>query len=453
MITATPDQQPAAVGRPPHRRALAGARRALARARTTWLADSAAMTVGSTAFAIALIVLETALATAILFQVGGAPHPVVHLYYVPITSAAIRFGWRGAVAAAVPAGLLAGPVAPHLLLAAGPIDSSWVVRAVMYVGVGLLVAMLSGQAKHSVATTLRDAISSRALLRALERGDLEAHYQPIVELRTGRVVGIEALCRWRDPAGSWVPPAAFIPLAERTGVILPLGRFMLRQATAQCAVWSAQGLGHLVVNVNVSAEQLSDPAFLADVSTALVTSGLRPEQLCLEITESTIIRNPEAALATVTAAHQMGILIALDDFGTGHSSLAYLQDFPIDVIKIDQSFVARVDCDPKCSTLVLAIIEMSHALGATTVAEGIERPSQYASLHVLGCEDGQGYHLGRPGPAPATGQGWLQQAETDPEVLARLAAAWPDAARAYDPDTVDRGSAPLPTRDTTDGSR
>ncbi len=360
--------------------------------------------------AVLLVTGGIALVTVLLAWVGGAPHPIVHLYYVPIIIAATRLGWRGVLASALPAGLLAGPVGAMLLGEPVPSGSAWIVRAVMYLAIGALVAALSRQADRSLTSTLRDAVDARHLRRALDDGTLEAHYQPIFDLATEAVVGVEALCRWRDASGQQVPPASFIPLAERTGVILDLGRFMLRATTAQCAAWSQLGHDHLVANVNVSAEQLSDRTFLTDVSAALLASGVRPEQLCLEITETAIIGNPEAALATVSAAHALGILIALDDFGTGQSSLAYLKDFPIDIVKIDRSFVSDVDCDPKRSALVLAIIEMSQALGATTIAEGIERQSQLDSLRSLGCQGGQGYLLGRPGPAPSAGTEWLQRA-------------------------------------------
>ena len=376
-------------------------RRAVARALR--LADS-------TALAIAVVVVEIALVTAVLTAVGGPPHSVLNLYYVPITYAATVLGWRGAVGASVSAGLLAGPLSPLLLGVGSATDSSWLVRSVMYVAIGLLIATMSRQARHPITTAIRDAAGARRLRRGLDRSAFASHVQPIIDLSSGRIVGAEALCRWWDADGTPVPPAAFIPLAERTGVILDLGRFMLTEATRQCAEWSQHGLGHLVINVNVSAEQLSDRGFLGDLSAAIAASGLRPQQLCLEITESAIIRNPEAALLAVRTAHGLGIRIALDDFGTGHSSLAYLQEFPIDVIKIDRSFVASVDTDPRCSTLVLAIIEMAHALGATCIAEGIERESQLTSLAMLGCEQGQGYHLGHPGPSPAPGEGWLPRA-------------------------------------------
>jgi EAL domain-containing protein (putative c-di-GMP-specific phosphodiesterase class I) len=154
-----------------------------------------------------------------------------------------------------------------------------------------------------------------------------------------------------------------------------------------------------VVTVNVSAEQLIRSDLLYDVTTALREANVPASALCLEITETAVIRDPAAAMVNVRAAHDLGVLVALDDFGTGSSSLAYLKDFPVDIIKIDKSFIDDVDQDPKASALVLAIIETAHALGATTVGEGIERESQLESLRVLGCDSGQGYLLGRPGPA------------------------------------------------------
>ncbi|WP_372594886.1 putative bifunctional diguanylate cyclase/phosphodiesterase [Actinotalea sp.] len=365
--------------------------------------------------AIVVVALELALVTAVLLAVGGPPHAVLNLYYVPIAYAASVMGWRGAIGAAGSAGLLAGPLSPVLLGASAAADPTWLVRAVMYVAIGLLIATLAGQSRYPLTAALLDGAAARRMRRGLERRRFAAHVQPIVDLRSGRVVGAEALWRWRDSSGEAVPPSTFIPVAERTGVILDIGRFMLAEATRQCAEWSAQDLGHLVVNVNVSADQLSDRGFLGDLSTALAASGLRPEQLCMEITESAIIRNPEAALTTVRTAHDLGVRIALDDFGTGQSSLAYLQDFPIDIIKIDRAFVSNVDSDPRCSSLVLAIIEMAHALGAVCIAEGIERESQLTSLAVLGCEQGQGYFLGRPGPAPAPGEGWLLGATRAPQ--------------------------------------
>jgi EAL domain-containing protein (putative c-di-GMP-specific phosphodiesterase class I) len=350
------------------------------------------------------VVIGLAGSTALTFTLGGAAGAVVQTFYVPILIAARRFRSAGAVATAIASGLLAGPLRP-VSDAAGSAQPvwSWVLRMGMYLVVGLLLAWFSESSRASLAAMLRDHGSAGALRRALTVGEIHAHYQPIVSLVDGHVVGFEALCRWDSPRRGSTRPAQFIPMAERTGVIVPLGRLMLTAAAGQASAWRESGYRELVVTVNVSAEQLSRPDLVADVRAVLDSAGLAPSTLCLEITETAIVRDPVAATENVRAVHALGVRIALDDFGTGHSSLAYLQDFPVDVIKIDKSFVDGVDVDAQASTLVRAIIGLAHALGATTIAEGIERPSQMEALTALGCDLGQGYLLGRPGPATQYG--------------------------------------------------
>ena len=349
--------------------------------------------------AIALIALEVVIITLLTFRLAGHASGIYHAYYLPVVMAANRFRWRGAIVTGVVAGLFAGPLRPVNDLA-GPAQQTWawVLRGVMFCLIGLLVAWFSQESSSSLATVIRERGNARSLRDALKREQLHAYYQPIIDLTTGVVVGFEALCRWTHTVDGPIPPSEFIPLAERTGVVVPLGRYMLRRAAAQAAAWHASADGRLIVTVNVSAEQLSRTDLLDDVTAALRTARLPASALCLEITETAVIRDPVAAMANVRAAHQLGVLVALDDFGTGHSSLAYLKDFPIDIIKIDKSFVDNVDVDPKASSLVLAIVQLAHALGAMTVAEGIERATQRESLRLLGCDMGQGYLLGRPGP-------------------------------------------------------
>jgi EAL domain-containing protein (putative c-di-GMP-specific phosphodiesterase class I) len=263
---------------------------------------------------------------------------------------------------------------------------------------------------------LRDHGDAGALRHALAVGEVHAHYQPIVSLVDGRVVGFEALCRWDSPRRGSTRPAQFIPMAERTGVIVPLGRLMLTAAVGQASAWHQSGHNGWVVTVNVSAEQLSRPDLVTDVRAALDAAGLAPSNLCLEITETALVRDPVVATANVRAVHGLGVRVALDDFGTGHSSLAYLQDFPVDIIKIDKSFVDGVDVEPQALALVRAVVGLAHALGATTIAEGIERPSQMEALTAVGCDLGQGYLLGRPAPA-------AQYSDPDPDVPAHVARA------------------------------
>lgn len=352
--------------------------------------------------AVAIIGATIGAIALLTFRVAGQATGIFHAFYIPIVVAANRFRWRGAVAAGVISGLLAGPLRP-VNDDAGPAQETWawVFRLLMFILIGLMAAWFSRESSSSLAALIREYGDARSLRQALKHEELHAHYQPIADLRTDGVVGFEALCRWTHAVDGPIPPAEFIPLAERTGVVVPLGRYMLGRAAAQAAAWHASGAGHLMVTVNVSAEQLSRADLMDDVAAALDASGLPPSAMCLEITETALIKDPVAAMVNMRAARDLGLLVALDDFGTGHSSLAYLKDFPVDIIKIDKSFVDNVDVDPNASALVLAIIELAHALGATTVAEGIERPSQLNSLRLLGCDKGQGYLLGRPGPPDA----------------------------------------------------
>ena len=354
-----------------------------------------------TGFAAALVTLGIVAAWLGTYAAGGTKSVLPQLFYLPIIFAASRFGWPGAVLTAVSAGVLAGPVMP-LDVSAGVAQSpaAWVTRVLVYVTVGLLVAWLSGESSGSIVSFACDARGARNLRRALDRHEFEVHYQPFVDLRTGRTTGFEALCRWQDPTRGTVPPSAFIPLAERTGTIIPIGAFVLQTAVQQGAAWQADGADDLIVAVNVSAHQLCQPDFFTQVSDALHDAGLRPQQLCIEITETAIVRDRHTALEHINALHDMGVRIALDDFGTGHASLAYLQDFPIDILKIDLSFVSTVDTDPRSAALVTGITQLARALGAATIAEGIERRTQLETLRTLGCDYGQGYHLGRPGPPP-----------------------------------------------------
>lgn len=340
--------------------------------------------------------------TVLVALSGGAPTTLAHMYYLPIMYVAGRHGARAAVLAAGVAGLVAGPWMPssiagdeHQML------GSWLVRLALFVLVGVAAALLTRSDLRPLDVLARDIYVARGLRTAVRRNQIRVHYQPLIGLTDGEVVGFEALCRWRDSKGREVPPSRFIPEAERTGVIGAVGRRVLHQAVDQANDWVGHGHLGLLMTVNVSAVQLSDPAFLAHLVRRVrrdVTGGF---QLCLEITETTIIADPRRALKTLRAARALGVTIALDDFGTGQSSLSYLADFPIDIIKIDQSFVASVGIEPKSDSLVRAMVQMAHSLGAITIAEGIETPEQLMALRALGCSIGQGYHLGFPDIAEA----------------------------------------------------
>src|SRR5690606_23263396 len=234
------------------------------------------------------------------------------------------------------------------------------------------------------------------LRAALERDELKLHYQAQVQLGTGRITGVEALCRWHSPELGEVSPAQFIPVAEETGLIVPLGRWVLREACRQNAAWQRQGLPPVCVSVNLSMRQLNDEGLVADVAAALEESGLPAHLLELEVTESMIMHNGERAVNVLSAIKKLGVRLAIDDFGTGYSSLAQLRRFPIDTLKVDRSFIRRVPEDAEDRAIAEAIIAMGRTLNLTIVAEGVETPEQQAFLEARACDEMQGYHFSTP---------------------------------------------------------
>ncbi|HLJ74180.1 MAG TPA: EAL domain-containing protein, partial [Thermoanaerobaculia bacterium] len=233
------------------------------------------------------------------------------------------------------------------------------------------------------------------LRRGLERNELRLVYQPIVNLATGDIVGFEALSRWQHPKRGFVSPAEFIPLAEDTGLIVPIGEFVLMEACRQAAMWRAEAGGkNLRVSVNISSRQLSQSDLVAAVLRALEAASLDPAGLHLEITESAIMQNPETAYGVIERIREIGCSFAVDDFGTGYSSLSYLHRFAIDQLKIDSSFVQSQEA--KSSEIIRSIIDLGRSLGVDVVAEGIETSQQADSLRQLRCGFGQGYLFSRP---------------------------------------------------------
>ena len=238
------------------------------------------------------------------------------------------------------------------------------------------------------------------LAHALERHQLVLHYQPVVALDDSRIVGVEALLRWAHPERGLVGPVHFVPVAEASGAIVPIGRWVLLEACRQVAQWQRRtGIPDLEVAVNVSMVQLVQGDVRADVELALATSGLAPEHLTLELTESALAEEHEAVADILAGLRTLGVRIAIDDFGTGYSSLAYLQQFPVDVLKIDRSFVAGMVDGRQHPAVVRAIVELGHTLDLQTVAEGIERDSELAQFRALHCHRGQGYLFSRPADA------------------------------------------------------
>ncbi|MDN4055006.1 EAL domain-containing protein [Massilia sp. YIM B02763] len=245
----------------------------------------------------------------------------------------------------------------------------------------------------------RRACIERELRKAIAAGALEVHYQPQFESTGRRVVGVEALVRWNHPDLGAVAPAEFIPVAEETGMIVALGTWVLRRACRDAAGWRRAGLPALSVAVNVSARQMREPAFVADVLEALADSGLPAAHLELELTESMLMEKVETAIAFMQQIRAAGVRLSIDDFGTGYSSLAYLQAFPINQLKIDRSFVRLLPRGGEATAR--AIIALARGFGLTVLAEGVEERAQLDWLHDAGCEYVQGFLLGRPMPADA----------------------------------------------------
>ena len=243
------------------------------------------------------------------------------------------------------------------------------------------------------------------LRHALERGELRVVYQPQVELRDGRIIGAEALLRWEHPQRGLVGPAAFIPIAEQTGLIVPIGAYVVQEACRQAAIWVRERGRELSMCVNVSPRQLASEEFAGVIEDALASSGLAPELLCLEITESAVMADPAAATAVLERLKAIGVRLAIDDFGIGYSSLSQLKALlPVDTIKIDKSFVDGVTEDGEDHAIVDAVLRLANRLGLATIAEGVETAEQVDALLDLGCSLSQGFHFARPQSAVDVGR-------------------------------------------------
>ena len=237
------------------------------------------------------------------------------------------------------------------------------------------------------------------LRHALEHHEFALHYQPIMNVKTGAVVGAEALIRWTHPTRGPLSPIKFIPVAEETGLILPIGAWVMREACRQAQSWKDAGLSTGSMAVNVSAIQFRDENFLEDLFSVLRETGFDPHSLELEVTESVLMKNAEVATSTLKAIRDIGIRVSVDDFGTGYSSLSYLRRFPLDALKIDQSFLHKIYVAPDDATIVSAIIGMGKAIGLRVIAEGVETAEELAFLKANDCDEAQGYYFSRPVPA------------------------------------------------------
>ncbi|MCL1468595.1 putative bifunctional diguanylate cyclase/phosphodiesterase [Argonema galeatum] len=254
-------------------------------------------------------------------------------------------------------------------------------------------------------TTALDVNSSSGLAlesslrRAIEKEEFEVYYQPIVNLQTSQIIGAEALVRWFHPTRGMISPAEFIPVAEETGSIVPIGEWVLQTACAQAQKWIAAGFSRFQVSVNLSARQFSQQHLSQRIVEILETTGLNPENLSLELTESILVENAEVAIATLNKLKHLGIHIAIDDFGTGYASLSYLKQFPFDTLKIDRSFLQDVTSDTQNTAIMTAVIQLAHNFNLKTVAEGVETQAELTFLSQQKCDAMQGYIFSRPLPA------------------------------------------------------
>jgi EAL domain-containing protein (putative c-di-GMP-specific phosphodiesterase class I) len=236
------------------------------------------------------------------------------------------------------------------------------------------------------------------LRRALERQEFELYYQPKVNLMTGAITGAEALIRWLHPTRGMVSPADFIPVAEDCGLILPIGAWVLREACKQAQAWIDAGLPAMTMAANVSAMEFRDKNFLAGLVAILAETGFNPRLLELELTESVLMKHAASTAIILRTLRESGVRVAVDDFGTGYSSLSYLQKFPIDAVKIDQSFIRQISTAGDDTTIVKAVIGMARGLKLRVIAEGVETAEEVAFLRAYRCEEAQGYFFSRPVP-------------------------------------------------------
>jgi diguanylate cyclase (GGDEF)-like protein len=238
---------------------------------------------------------------------------------------------------------------------------------------------------------------------ALGQNEFLLHYQPKFNLQTGQITGVEALIRWVHPQRGMVPPAQFVPIAEECGLILPIGQWVLLEACRQARAWSDSGLGVVPVAVNVSAAEFGDKDFISGVRAVLIATGVEPANLELELTESVLMEDAASTVRTLGALKAMGVTLAIDDFGTGYSSFTYLRRFPVDALKLDQSFVQEITEDPGDATIVSAMINIGKSLNQRVIAEGVETRGQLKFLQSHGCDEGQGYYFSHPVVAKQAG--------------------------------------------------
>jgi EAL domain-containing protein (putative c-di-GMP-specific phosphodiesterase class I) len=292
---------------------------------------------------------------------------------------------------------------------------------------------------HFYTPELNQAISERlelenSLRHALERDEFRVYYQPRIEVASGRIIGAEALIRWDCPGKGLIPPDSFISIAEETGLIIPIGQWILAEACRQNSAWQRAGLPPISISVNLSPIQFRHAGLVSSVADALAQAALDPACLELELTESFVMQDAERINVAMQSLKGLGVDIAVDDFGTGYSSLSYLKRFPVDRLKVDKSFVRDIDSDPDDAAIVRAIITLGHALGLKVVAEGVETSAHLEFLQQHGCDELQGYYFSRP--VPAAGMEDLLRGPTSADCRCRSALAAPRQTADHETDFI-----------------
>ncbi len=335
---------------------------------------------------------------ALTFAFGGAHHVAPHWFYLPIVIAAVRFGQVGAFPTAIAAAVLVGPLTPGDVASGTPQDiADGGVRGAFFVAIGTAVPVLMQLSTTPAMRHRRDVRVEMDIRRALDRHEFVLFYQPIIDLNDGLIIGAEALLRWQHPDRGLLEPAAFIADVERIGSI---ANWTLHEAAATAARWrTSYGLDVFDVAVNVSAQNLAQPDFVTQVRIAVKAAQLDPAHLCVELTESAMIDDVESVAARLEVLRSIGIRIAIDDFGTGHATLSYLQQLPVDVIKIDRSFINDLGTRRRGDPIVASLLQLGGEIGATCIAEGVETRTQHDLLVQHGCTRAQGYLYARPLPA------------------------------------------------------
>lgn len=327
---------------------------------------------------------------------GGAAIVPAHYFYIPILFAGVRFGARGSFVTSVVAAILAGPLTYADTSTRTPQTlTDWGLRGLFFVVIGQVLTAMAGIAASAREAELADLTIAKRLSAAMDESRLVVFFQPIVSLsEPGRLLGAEALVRLDDPPHGLVGPVDFIPSAERSGMIRPLGEHVLRTACRQVVAWRSAGLisDDFTLSVNVSPRQLDAVDFADRVGSVLAATGMDPARLQLEITETCVAEHRGRFLDALHSLRRLGVELALDDFGTGHSTLAEVQQLPIDVIKVDRQFVATLSRGN--AAIVANVVDLARSVGMSTIAEGVETAEQEQLLVSLGCDAAQGYLYG-----------------------------------------------------------